>query len=134
MKGIRDLTPDVLNNLGYNGFGFKMIVDSYKQRVAPMPVKVDYHPFADEVDNERIMQKLPEKKLEMYLSTPGYLGMKHGSVSDLDQKGLKFVLRSIYREKKKPLSFLMNGVEVHVRNAEVSDSEVKNIARDLLNK
>lgn len=129
---MRNVPMSNLSNLGVNPYAIKILVDSYKAKIKPKPVKIDYYMIAKEVDNNKILETVPDADVEISLSTPGYVGRGSGNVHDLEKRGVRDTCRSYYKYvRPMPCSFLFDGVEIHIRTAGVSDQDKKNIAREV---
>lgn len=126
----RVLTGKILNRYGLNPFAADIIVKSYKEKLAPQPVSFDYEMHV----RPNIASKEEQAfTAEVYLYTPGFLGKKKEvDVLELDKLALKMFVRSyLDHVRPQPISFVLDGVEVHIRTKGVSNE--KNIARAIFN-
>lgn len=123
-EGERELDKYILSNLGLNPYAVDILVRSYAQFIKPHPVTFEYIVF---IDDKEVM-------FEVELRTPGYIGPIKGDAYKLDNYALKMMCRSYFDNvSPNPISFLYLGFEVHIRTPGVSDSDRKNIARNIFN-
>ena len=121
-----------LDTIGMNPWAMRLMLKSYKADVGPKPVTIDYHIIAEQVGNEDIIKDAPEKEIELYIATPGYLGKGRGKVGDMDKYAIREVCRAYYRYfMPSPMSFIFGGIEFHFRSSKLSDHEAKNVTRNI---
>ena len=132
MEEMRVVPMSNLDNLGINPYAIKLLTKSYKEKIAPKPVKIDYYQIAEEVGNQDILETVPDVDVEISLSTAGYLGRGAGNVNDLDKRGVRDTCRSYFKYvRPRPASFIFDGVEIHIRTAGFSDQDMANITREV---
>ena len=123
-EGERELTKTHLSRFGLNPYALDILINSYIKFVAPYPTTLDY--FVD-MDDARC-------QVEFEIRKPGYVGNRKGDAHKLDEYALRLFCRSYFENTGPwPVSFLYKGMEVHVRTPGVSDSDRKNIARNIYN-
>jgi hypothetical protein len=99
-----------------------LLVQSYIKRISPHPVSLDYIVLIDD----------KEVLIELELRKPGYVGPTKGDAHKLDNLALRMLCRSYFDYVSPwPVSFVYQGIEVHIRAPGVSDSDRKNIARNI---
>jgi len=121
----RELGRKHLSNFGLNPYALEILMKSYILRCAPKPVSLDYYIDIEGSGREHI-------KLE--IRKPGYVGTGKADPMLLDEFGLRLFARSYFEDVSPwPVSFLHGGFEIHLRTPGVSESDKKNIARDIYN-
>lgn len=128
----RILSDIKLDRFGINPFATKILIDSYKNKVAPQPATIIYDVgFQDKNMDEKTKDK---HRVEISLKTPGFVGKLQPPRGGLDKLGLKLFARSYYENvRPQHISFLYDGIEVHVRTPGIEEGSQKNIARDIFN-
>lgn len=133
-EDLRELSDHVLNNFGLNAAALRLLIKSYMLNCSPQPATIMFE-VPKQKDNIVDRWALDKNRVEIHLVKPGFVGKATGvSRGDLDSTGLKLFARSYYNGlRPHPVSFLYKGIEVHLRTPGVSDSDKKNIARDIFN-
>jgi hypothetical protein len=129
----RELSMANVGRLGLNPFAVKLLVESYKNGMYPVPVELmALHNEEDPIQDG----KAPTKGLvEIHLRKPGYLGKKKSkTLEGIDKFGVKLLAQSYYYNlRPRPISFFFRGVEVHIRTPKIEEKRFKNVARNIWN-
>lgn len=127
----REVSLRTLDRFSLNPFSFKIMVESYMRNVFPKPfvkmVQLSSN-GKDKMDN-RAMSK---RKVYIEMRSPGKVGLK--AVSEgIDKYGLQTGCLSYYQNfRPKPMSFILSGVEIHLRTPGIEEGLHKNPMRNIL--
>jgi hypothetical protein len=126
----RLVTLKHLDVFGLNPFAFWKMMETYIEKIHPLPVK-----FAYMMQRTDIMDQVaPHKKMvELTIETAGYLGKRHGSPAKLDQVCANLFCRSYYEQLRPlPVTFqIANAVTIHLRTPGAPDQDALNPLREI---
>lgn len=131
----RELDQLRISRFGLNPFAADILIKSYKQNVAPQPANIIYQVNLSKADEKMDAKAKSKRRVEISLLTPGFVGPYTGlPKKGLDKFGLKLFARSYYENlRPQHISFIYQGVEVHIRTPGIGESEKKNVARNIYN-
>jgi hypothetical protein len=126
----RLITLKHLDTYGLNPFAFWTMMQTYINKIHPMPVKWDY-----EMQRKDKMDQVSQNKkmVTLHIETAGYLGKKRGDASKLDVVGANLFCRSYYEQlRPMPVTFqIMNAITVHLRTPGEPDRDALNPMRSI---